>query len=443
MTATPHRAFTFLVRLLFVALAATALAGVAVSAERAARISPAAPIDDRDGDLEGRDEREPATHNPTVQAAFDAQSYPAGAVARLVLFARARNVGIQLYRVGAMRGRLVEQDRMRGTPVGPAIHVRSVAPGMTVRIALPRNWPSALYYAELSAPVRRVGYAPFVLAPARFGMHRIALVLPTQTWQAYNYRDDDGNGSSDTWYAGVIHTARLCRPFENRGVPPHYRYYDEPFIRWLAINDIAVDVLSDAELNAVSGDVLARSYELMIFSGHHEYVTTHEYDSVVRFRDLGGNLMFLSANNFFWKITIADGVMTRVARWRDLGRPEAALIGVQYYANDQGEHRGGWTLRRAPAANWIFARTGLEPGDLFSNGGIEADEVEAASPRNVQVLGEIRNLFDDGHNAQMTYYTTPRGAKVFAAGAFTLACSVWQPPVRQVMSNLITVLSEP
>lgn len=443
MRATPHRAFTLLVRLLFVALAATALAGVAVSAERAARTPHPALLDDRDGDLDGRDMREPATHNPTVQAAFDAQSYRAGAVARLVLFDRARDVDIHVYRVGAMRGPLVQHDRMRGTPVGATIHVPSVVPGTTVRIRLPKDWPSALYYAELSAPVRRIGYAPFVLAPARLGTHRIALVLPTETWQAYNFRDDDGNGSSDTWYAGVIHTARLYRPFENRGVPPHYRYYDEPFIRWLAINDIAVDVISDAELNAVSGDVLARSYELMIFSGHHEYATTHAYDAVIRFRDRGGNLMFLSANNFFWKITIADGVMTRVTRWRDIGRPEAALIGVQYYANDSGEHRGSWTLRRSPAASWIFAGTGLKPGALFSSGGIEADEVEAASPRNVQVLGEIRNLFDDGHNAQMTYYTTPGGAKVFAAGAFTLACSVWQPPVRQVMSNLITVLSEP
>ena len=31
-------------------------------------------------------------------------------------------------------------------------------------------------------------------------------------------------------------------------------------------------------------------------------MTTHEYDVVTRYRDLGGNLMFLSANNFFWKV---------------------------------------------------------------------------------------------------------------------------------------------
>jgi hypothetical protein len=46
-------------------------------------------------------------------------------------------------------------------------------------------------------------------------------------------------------------------------------------------------------------------------------VTQHEYDAVESYRNLGGNLMFLSANNFFWKITIDRGVMTRVAKWRD------------------------------------------------------------------------------------------------------------------------------
>ncbi len=37
--------------------------------------------------------------------------------------------------------------------------------------------------------------------------------------------------AADTWYAGSK-TARLARPFLNRGVPPHFKYYDAPFLRW-------------------------------------------------------------------------------------------------------------------------------------------------------------------------------------------------------------------
>ena len=88
-------------------------------------------------------------------------------------------------------------------------------------------------------------------------------------------------------------------------------------------------------------------------------MTEGEYDAVEGFRDRGGNLMFLSANNFFWRIDLHGRTMTRVAKWRELGRPEAGLLGVQYIGNDMGEHRGPWLvgpdggeeldLRRRPA----------------------------------------------------------------------------------------------
>jgi hypothetical protein len=41
----------------------------------------------------------------------------------------------------------------------------------------------------------------------------------------------------------------------------------------------------------------------------------------------------------------------------------------------------------------------------------------------------------------MTYYETKNGAKVFAAGAFTLAGSAWWPDVTQVLENLWTRLA--
>ena len=47
---------------------------------------------------------------------------------------------------------------------------------------------------RLTAPGGRVGYAPFVLRPRRLGASRVAVVLPTNTWQAYNFRDVGGNG---------------------------------------------------------------------------------------------------------------------------------------------------------------------------------------------------------------------------------------------------------
>src|SRR3982750_4194365 len=80
------------------------------------------------------------------------------------------------------------------------------------------SWTSGVYFAKLTASGGRIGYAPFVLAPRVLGLHQVAVVIATQTWQAYNFRDSDRDGRGDTWYADPRRrTARLGRPFLNRG----------------------------------------------------------------------------------------------------------------------------------------------------------------------------------------------------------------------------------
>jgi hypothetical protein len=59
------------------------------------------------------------------------------------------------------------------------------------------------------------------------------------------------------------------------------------------------------------------------------------------------------------------------------------------------------------------------------------------------VLAEIPDLFGPGATAQMTYYETPAGAKVFAAGALDFGGSVTTWPIRRVLANLWARLSAP
>jgi hypothetical protein len=373
---------------------------------------------------------------PKLTAYFPKESYAVGSTAGLEITDRASDVWVQMFRAGMSSKRIAPSDVMTGKPVSAVRRLGSVSGHRTVAIRLGADWPSGVYYAQLTAPGGRVGYAIFVLRPKRLGEHAVAVVIPTQTWQAYNFRDGNGDGVPDTWYAAGG-TAPLSRPFLNRGVPPHYKYYDHRFLAWVNLTRGGADYLSDADLNGTSGARLRKAYQLLVFEGHHEYVTQHEYDAVTNFRDRGGNLIFLSANNFYWKVTIHNNVMTRVAKWRDLGRPEAALVGVEFFHNDMGEHRGPWIVR--PAAKqlpWLINGTGLQVGMKFSSGGIEADDVTSDSPKNVRVIAAIPNLYGDGRNADMTYYDTPAGAKVFAAGAFSIAGSVWQEHVRELVTNL-------
>ena len=397
-------------------------------------------------DPDGRDTRVPPTGRPTVEAAFTRESYARGELARLKIWTGGRRTSLDVLRAGTENVSIVARDLMLGSGVAATRRIGTVRTGDTIGVRI-GQWPSGLYFARLSAAGGKVGYAPFVLRPRRLGEHTVAVVLPTMTWQAYNFHDDNRDGDPDTWYqdqSDPTRTARLNRPYENRGVIPHYKYYDQPFLRWLVAEYPDVDVLADADLAnpATTGRRLARSYELLVFPGHHEYVTTHEYDAVTAFRNLGGNLIFLSANNFYYRVIKHGNVMRRVGRWRDLGRPEAALVGTQYFANDNGEHRGAWVIRRAGAARWIFAGTRLRPGSRFASGGIEADETATSSPPGTEVVAEIPNIFRSGPNAQMTYYETHEGAKVFAAGAFTLAGAVWWKDVRTAIDNLWTRLSD-
>jgi hypothetical protein len=372
---------------------------------------------------------------PSIAAAFGAESYRPGQTAVLSFFGHSGNVSLQLFRSGAEHTRTVGSDEMQGIAVGGVRPIGSVVPGRSVRIPI-GVWPSGLYFARLRGS-GLVGYAPFVVRPARLGVAPVAVVLPTMTWQAYNLRDDDGDGKGDSWYAEWSHlTVRLHRPFLDRGVPFNFRRYDLPFLHWLAWGNHDVDVLSDADVDGASGDRLARAYRLIVFPGHHEYVTTHEYDAIERYRDLGGHLMFLSANDFFWRVIKHGGVIEKTQQWRDLGRPESSLIGVQYRGNDRGTHRAPWVVRDVAAAPWLFAGTGLTDGASFGTAGIEIDKTAGASPRQVHVLADVRNLFGPGFTAQMTYYDTPRGAEVFAAGAFTIAGSALQPVVGRMLDNL-------
>jgi hypothetical protein len=414
-------------------------------APAAAAAAEAEPLDADELEFIGNAGHVRDSKKPKLAASFPRESYGPGAEATLVVADTASGLSVQIFHAGREAIETVPNDVMLGVPVTPARVVGSANGRRAIRVRI-GDWPSGVYYARLTARGGRVGYAPFVLRPRRLGEHRVAVVMPTETWQAYNFRDDDGDGKPNTWYSfgHGQKTARLGRPFLNRGVPPHWSHYDAPFIRWLEHTGRRVDYLSDAELRAVgSGDRLAAAYDLIIFSGHHEYVTTHEYDVVERYRDLGGNLMFLAANNFFWKIDLRGSAMTRVAEWRDLGRPEAALIGVQYRANDRGGHRAPWLVRHVESARWLFAGLHLENGDALGSGAIEIDATAPSSPASVTVVAEIPDLYGPGYTAQMTYYVNRAGAKVFAAGAFTLAGSVWTPEVAPLMANLWQRLARP
>lgn len=374
-------------------------------------------------------------HELEMTALFAQPSYSPGQLARLRVVADATRLTVQPI-AAFSRSRNPYAPIADDPAVGPA---RTVAwhPGagtLTVRIGL---WPSGVYFIRVRSARGEV-VAPVVVRPAHLGQAPVAVVVPTYTWQAYNRR------GGDTWYAcGCIHTVDLTRPYLDRGVPYNFGQYDRNFFRWLARSKLRVDVLADGDLNRIaSGGELLHLYRMVVFESHGEYVTTHMYDITEQYRNLGGHLAFLSANDFFRDVVISGNSMTLIGRFRDLGHPEAALIGAQYidwYRNrypNQPYHVVG-----ADRVPWLFAGTGLKDGSLIPGYfGIEIDGTTSESPPGTTVVATIPNIFPR-ETADMTYYTTAAGAQVFDAGTINFGGAADNPYVATMLTNLWTHMS--
>jgi hypothetical protein len=396
----------------------------------------------------GASARAPIVRVQGIDAGFPAPSYAPGQQAELEVSTDAHMLTFQVFAYGGGAFPSIRDLRTNGQAMTAAARVdwtaHTSAPA-AIRVVRPGDWPSGLYFLRISADDGRVGYAPFVVRPRTLGKHRVLVVLATQTWQAYNFADANGDGWGDSWY--VSNRQRfvdVSRPFLDFGLPFRFHDWDLTFLTWLQQTNKQADFISDQDLGSVAtGDELARNYDLVVFPGHEEYVTQQELNVVTRFRDLGGNLAFLAANNMFWRVGIDGTLMSKVALWRSLGHPEAALVGAQYVGSNHGAVQKPFVVTGADRAPWLFAGTGLQNGATFGKYGIEIDATTRASPPGTIVLARIPDLLGPGKSAEMTYYETPQGAKVFAAGALNFAASVGQPPVSGLMENLWSRLSVP
>jgi hypothetical protein len=86
----------------------------------------------------------------------------------------------------------------------------------------------------------------------------------------------------------------------------------------------------------------------------------------------------------------------------------------------------------------------LDQGDEFGVYGIEIDARAWSSPKEVQVLARIPDLFGIGRSAEMTYYEHESGARVFSAGALNFGGQMllW-PEATRIVENVWVRLSGP
>ncbi len=184
---------------------------------------------------------------------------------------------------------------------------------------------------------------------------------------------------------------------------------------------------------------LMRQHKALLSLGHDEYWSKTMFDGTESARDSGVNLAFFGANAVFRQVRFdgspvgADRLMINyrstadpirsvdpkqtTVSFRDapVNRPEAALIGQQYQCNPV---RADMIISQADS--WIWANTGLKNGDHLEIGvGSEFDQYirGQGGPDNVEIVAHSPvNCRGKAGYSDVTYYTAPSGAGVFATG---------------------------
>ena len=410
----------------------------------------------------------PNPHN--IEGYADAVSVPPGGVIEFKVHAPNYQFNIEFSRYGLLGPPevLSTVTDIPGTPQDYADDAYKNGANWDTGYSLtvPCDWRSGVYNARLYDG-RASFNLLFVVKAAQGYEANIALFASTNTWQAYN----DWGGASfyrcgiPVCSGGTYSTLlTLDRPNPGASGSMHLAAGERFIIGWLEANGYNYSMLTDSDLH--SDPTALQPFGTAIISTHSEYWSREMYDALQSFHDVGGNLLYLSGNGIYWKVTFQGRQMEvqkgggvheqtgeRGGLWRNLGRPEAALLGVRYDARHY-PNCGPYVVRAGQASSWIFAGTGLQDGNSFGASGLntatctsgaasgwEQDGIDATyRPAGLVFLAE--GLVDGGAGADMTYYETasdPPSGGVFSAGSITFGGSLAiDSSLSQVITNVLT-----
>jgi hypothetical protein len=317
-------------------------------------------------------------------------------------------------------------------------------------ISIPLDLPSGVYFAlvhGVDSPLVELGRhletnaAMFVVTPSRPSAP-IAYILPVATMHAYNftgggcfyeYREPHAPRSRVvTWRrpgCGIGGESReVPDPYDRASPRQAFAHWDGKMLGWLRDEGFAVDCYTDIDLDQreilTSGD--AKSYQLVMSVGHHEYWSEAMRRQIERFLEAGGNVAIFSGNTCYRKVSfdpVAATITKENEAWPDSN--EASLLGVSY------SHGGGCWAARPPNGyrvetpeHWVFEDVDLPSDGTFGAAdrllGYECDGVvPGVTPHGATVLasGRLEGGWNngEGHTAAMVIFPSGRGTVFNAA----------------------------
>ncbi|MFL6109925.1 MAG: N,N-dimethylformamidase beta subunit family domain-containing protein [Catenulispora sp.] len=352
---------------------------------------------------------------------------------------------------------------------------------------IPADWVSGTYVAVLDKADGFRNYVPFVVRDDAAHCDFL-VVLPSTSWQAYNWWPRDGITGRNVYYGYVTKEAAEAdpalkatysadargfisnparathvsfnRPYFADGLPDGF-VREQSFVQWA--EGVGYDLTYATGLDLHSGRIDPAKYKGLIFAGHDEYWSTDMYRHAEEAVAAGTSLAFLTANNAYWHVRYDEATRTMACykgfedphvedfptgMWRaGEGHPRAEqqLMGVQY----SGIIKGRLPLVVRESTHWFWAGTGLKDGDELPGllGG-EADSLFENMPRakaeeQALLTASPYTISNGTRFVQNTsVYRAASGAWVFTAGTFLWPLALGHPTyqdrrVTRAMANYL------
>jgi hypothetical protein len=340
-----------------------------------------------------------------------------------------------------------EPGRAQPGPVVDADTGRIRAPWTaTDTLYLDPSWRSGYLVVQFTVTTGpaagRSAWTPLILRQDPAAKPAAILVqVPINTLQAYN--DWGGTSTYVTRTAGLPATkVSFDRPYSQSMIGWEY-----PLLHYLEGRRYDVAYQTDADTDRDPGSLLR--HRLVVVNGHDEYWTSSIRNAFESAREAGTNLLFFGANIGYWQVRYEDDGRTMVAYkaqpdpvtdpqaqtilFRQLGRPECALLGVQHQGGTLRWGIGDYTVNAASLRDPWFAGSGFVAGERLEGAvSTETDTIpdwlrlqdKTCLDRPLTVLFQADRGGDTSGNATFVRYVAPSGARVASAGSLELGGSI-------------------
>ncbi len=294
------------------------------------------------------------------------------------------------------------------------------------------GWPSGLYTVVVRSADGGTNI-PFVVRPAD-ARGKVAILSCSMTWQAYNvwggrslYRNTGGD------FAGRSYAVSYDRPYDHAlwGAPIAMGF-DIPVARFA--DEVGIDHVWFSNLDIARDPSLLAGATGVVSTGHDEYWPASYRQALLDARAAGTDLGFMGANAGYWRVQVRGdeiycakdaAIQPKNIRWRDLGKPESAVVGNLY---DAFPVAGPMVVREPDFA--LFEGLNVRKGSSFPGLiGTETDRFYPGHQTPLQI--EVATLSPVECRGKQTWstmnYYTEGQASVWSSGTMNWTRSLTGP----------------